>query len=111
MIIGLKRTISELKSCPAGFGLLIKLDLTNLELITSADCFPASSCERWSRIEPFEVSCGFHTIETCPNMEALKRIVLNAIAHTGSEVYQTEERSEYIEKAIAALQVEGDMQP
>ena len=56
---GIKKAITELNSCPSGFGLMIKLNLDRLEVETSNGCERRSACPSWRELRENEFNLGF----------------------------------------------------
>lgn len=75
MAKGLRKAISELRKCPAGWGHLLKYDTRKDAVILSDDIANSSSSPSWAKLEPGEIDLGFHTEDDLPSIRALEDLL------------------------------------
>ena len=104
-IKGIKRTITELNTCPAGYGLLLKLDLQRMEVITS-ELVTASSGSEWSKLKLYELDFGFYSKGEL-TMKDLQRVCEERIAMRIENYELPEEARKYAKEAQRKLYKEA----
>lgn len=104
MSIELKNTaaaVEELKTCPDGFGLRLKLNLKTGEVITSSETGNNSSSLVWSELEPWQIDLGFHTAAEITSQADLFSLVAQKIAQEARQAAAGDPRRfEYLQNYI-----------
>lgn len=100
---GIKKAITELRSCPSGFGLMLKLNLDRLEVETSNGCERRSSCPSWRGLSENELNLGF--FEAPLSQAELMDNIIFTLAQ--AQAYKLEPGKEEKLKKASALIAEG----
>ena len=75
---GIEEAVKDINSCPAGFGVLAKLDLRTMKIETASDCSTRRSCPAWRNLQNYELSLGWRDRET--DSEELNEVAILRLA-------------------------------